>query len=182
MQIDKDMEEHKKIRDIMEDIFKFPHIPYWFTVKQSIGIIKNAFLGQETSVYSMEILVFEEKYNLVGTLSLNNILKALEPRFMRTAKKAQGLHEEEVDLSVFWDKRIEEESSELSQHTVGDYMTPVKFFVAPNDPVTKAAYLMIHHDLQLLPVLENKKKLVGIVRVIDIFNYIAEIVLRKRKV
>ena len=130
----------------MEDIFKFLHIPYWFTVKQSIGIIKNAF-------YSMEILVFEEKYNLVGTLSLNDILKALEPRFMKATTKAQGLQEEEVDLSVIWDKRIEEESSELSQQTVGDYMTPVKFFVAPDDPVTKAAYLMIHHGLQLLPVL-----------------------------
>ena len=176
------MKEHKKIRGIMEDIFKFLHIPYWFTVKQSIGIIKNAFLGKETSPYSMEILVFEEKYNLIGTLSLNDILKALEPRFMKATTKAQGLQEEEVDLSVIWDKRIEEESSELSQQTVGDYMTPVKFFVAPDDPVTKAAYLMIHHGLQLLPVLENKKKLVGVVRIIEIFNYIAEIVLRKGKV
>jgi len=175
------MEEHKKIRDIMEDIFKFPHIPYWFTVKQSIGIIKHAFLESHASPYVMEVLVFEEKYNLVGTLSLNDILKALEPRFMKASTKAQVHVEEEVDLSIIWAKRIDLESTELSQHAVGDYMTPVKYFVEPEDPVTKAAYLMIHHDLQLLPVLENKKKLVGIVRIIDIFNYIAEIVLSKRK-
>jgi CBS domain-containing protein len=177
------MEEHKKIRDIMEDIFKFPHIPYWFTVKQSIGIIKHAFLESHASPYVMEVLVFEEQYNLVGTLSLNDILKALEPRFMQVSTRAQGYSEEveEVDLSVIWAKRIESESIELSQRAVGDYMTPVKYFVEPHDPVTKAAYLMIHHDLQLLPVLENKKKLLGIVRIIDIFNYIAEIVLSKRK-
>lgn len=167
----------------MEDIFKFPHIPYWFTVKQSIGIIKHAFLEANVCPYTMEVLVFEEKYNLVGTLSLNDILKALEPRFMQVSTKAQGYSEEdeEMNLSVIWAKRIESESIELSKRSVGDYMTPVKYFVEPDEPVTKAAYLMMHHDLQVLPVLENKKRLVGVVRVIDVFKYIAEIVLNKAK-
>jgi len=174
------METHKKIRDIMIDIFKFPHIPYWFTLKQSIGIIKHAFLDTKQCPYPTEILVFEEKYNLVGTLTLSNILKGLEPRFMKPTTKAQVLPEEEPDLSLIWDRLFEKESRDLAQRQVGDVMIPVKYFVDPDDPITKAAYWMIHHDLILLPVLEGKKKLVGVIRLPELFQEIADTLLKKR--
>jgi CBS domain-containing protein len=58
-------------------------------------------------------------------------------------------------------------------------MTPAKFFVEPGDPLTKAAYMMIHHDLILLPVLENKKKFVGLVRMIEIFDELSDAILKE---
>lgn len=56
-------------------------------------------------------------------------------------------------------------------------MVPAKLFVEQDDPVTKAAYLMLHNDLILLPVLENKKKLVGVVRMIEVFDELSNAIL-----
>ena len=48
---------------------------------------------------------------------------------------------------------------ELAEKQVSDIMTPAKIFVELDDSIRKAAYLMLHHDLVLIPVLENKKNL-----------------------
>ena len=58
-------------------------------------------------------------------------------------------------------------------------MVPAKYFVEPGDPVTKAAYQMIHHDLILLPVLEDKKKFVGLVRMVEVFDQISDAILKE---
>ncbi len=58
-------------------------------------------------------------------------------------------------------------------------MAPAKYFVEPGDPITKAAYLMLHNDLLLLPVLEDKKKFVGLVRMIEVFDSISDAVLKE---
>ncbi len=38
---------------------------------------------------------------------------------------------------------------------------------------------MLHHDLLLLPVLENKKKFVGLVRMIEVFDEISDALLKE---
>jgi CBS-domain-containing membrane protein len=172
------MQSDKKVKDLMIDIFDYPHIPYWFSIEQAMKIIKVSFIKEKKYTEPLAILVFDEKYNLLGTLTLKDILKGLEPRFMRSTEKAQGYIQEEKDLSLIWDTLFTKESKELAQKTVSEIMIPAKYFVEPNDPITKAAYLMIHDDLLLLPVLEAKKKFVGLVRLIEIFDEISDAILK----
>ena len=87
--------------------------------------------------------------------------------------------EDETALSLIWDSLFAKESRDLAKKPVSDIMTPAKFFVEPGDPLTKAAYMMIHHDLILLPVLENKKKFVGLVRMIEIFDELSDAILKE---
>jgi CBS domain-containing protein len=58
-------------------------------------------------------------------------------------------------------------------------MVPAKLFVEQDDPITKAAYLMLHNDAILLPVLENKKKLRGVVRMIEVFYEVSNAILNE---
>jgi Mg/Co/Ni transporter MgtE len=133
------MSKGKVVKDLMIDVFEYPHVPYWFTVKQAIMVIKKSLIGTEKCIHPMAVLVFDEKYNILGTLTLKDILKGLE-------------------------------SKEKADSPVSDVMVPAKFFVEPADPSSKAADMMLSNDLILLPVIEDKKKFVGVVRMIEIFD------------
>lgn len=162
--------EIKATKDVMVGVFDFPHLPYWFSLRQAIGIVKKSLLsGDQLCQHPMAILVFDEKYNLLGTLSLKDILKGLEPQFMQQTSKAQVPAEDDAGLALIWDTLFIKDAAKLAERPVVDFMVPAKFFVKADDPVTKAAYLMIHHDLALLPVLDDKK-FVGLVRMIEIFE------------
>ncbi len=172
------MSKGKVAKDVMIDVFEFPHIPYWFSIRQAIGIVKKSLLGSEKCHHPMAVLVFDEKYNLLGTLSLKDIMRGLEPNFLKPTTKAQVHAEDESGLSVLWDTLFDKGAKELAERPVSEVMIPAKFFVKPNDPITKAAYLMIHNNLVLLPVLEDKK-FIGVVRMLEIFNELSDAVLRE---
>ena len=173
------MSNGKAVKDVMIGIFEYPHVPYWFSINQAIRIVKVSFLSAKKYTNPMAILVFDEKYNLMGTLTLKDILNGLEPRFMNPSTKARVPEEEESGLALIWDTLFTKSTKELAEKPVSEIMTPAKHFVDPGDPVTKAAYLMLHNDLALVPVLEDKKKLVGLVRMIEIFDAISDAVLKE---
>jgi CBS-domain-containing membrane protein len=172
------MSKGKVVKDLMLDVFDYPHVPYWFTLSQAIKIIKVSFISAKKYPEPLAILVFDEKYNLMGTLSLKNILAGLEPRFMRPTADAQAYTKEGPELALIWSTLFNKESKDLAEKPVSEIMVPAKYFVEPDDPITKAAFMIIHNDLILLPVLENKKKFVGLVRLIEIFNEISDAVLK----
>lgn len=173
------MSNGKVAKDVMVGIFEYPHVPYWFTISQAIRIVKVSFLSAKKYPEPMAVLVFDEKYNLMGTLTLKDILKGLEPRFLKPSEKAQVPKEDESTLSLIWDTLFTKESKELAEKPVSEIMVPAKYFVEPDEPLTKAAYLMLHNDLVLLPVLEAKKKFVGLVRMIEVFDSISDAILKE---
>ena len=172
------MSKGKVVKDLMLDVFDYPHVPYWFTLSQAIKIIKVSFISAKKYPEPLAILVFDEKYNLMGTLSMKNILTGLEPKLMRPTTDAQAYTKEGPELALIWSTLFNKESKDLAEKPVSEIMVPAKYFVEPDDPITKAAFMIIHNDLILLPVLENKKKFVGLVRLIEIFNEISDAVLK----
>ncbi len=172
------MSDGKLVKDVMLGIFEYPHIPYWFSVEQAIKVVKASFIKTEKHTEPLAVLVFDEKYNLLGTVTLKDILRGLETSFLKTPPK-QVPEEEKKGLAVVWNSLFAQESKKLAQKSISEIMVSAKYFVEPTDPVTKAAYFMIHFDLPLLPVLEEKKKFVGIVRMVEIFDSISEEIIKE---
>lgn len=166
----------KKIKDLMVDVSEYPHIPSNISLKQAIGIIKASMLETPNCYHPMIALVISEK-GLVGTLRLRDILKGLEPSFLKPSENMQGYTGDSVELSIIWDLLFDKEAKHLSERPVSEVMSPVKVYVGPEDPIVKAAYLMIHNDLLILPVLENKKKVVGLIRMMEVFDALSGSVL-----
>ncbi|MBF0321041.1 MAG: CBS domain-containing protein [Nitrospirae bacterium] len=153
----------------MIDIFEFPHVPYWFTVKQGVILLKSMNVGSKV-VHPQVVLVFEEKYNLIGILSAKEVLAGLEPRYLSTAKHAQVMEEDESSVALIWDAMFDHNNKELADRPISEVMFPATHFLYTEDPLTKAAYMMVHYNLDMLPVIEHNKKLIGIVRISEIFD------------
>jgi CBS domain-containing protein len=49
-------------------------------------------------------------------------------------------------------------------------MNRITVFVSPEDPIAKAASLMALNGVSLLPVLDGKRKIAGVIRIRDVFD------------
>lgn len=172
------MKHKKMVKDIMVDVFEYPHIPYWFTIKQAIGVIKKSLMGPEKCYHPLAILIFDEKYNLMGTVTLRDILKGLEPKLLRPEimTEFEGADIEEA-LTTYEATMFNEEAKKQAEMPVSEIMIPAKTFVSPTDSVAKAAFMMVHHNTSILPVLEDGKKLVGLAKMFEVFDEISSTIL-----
>ena len=68
------------------------------------------------------------------------------------------------------------DTKKLLEKPISEIMQPVRVSITPEDSVAKAAFLMERRNIQVLPVLENNKKLVGIVRMIEVFREVSSII------
>ncbi len=170
------MSTEKKVKDVMVGVFEYPHIPYWFTIRQAIGIIRKSFIENEKSVFPYVIFIFNEKYDLLGTVTPNEIIKGLEPKIKPfSVGDAEVIYIDEESLTEVEAGLFTSKAKELAEKPVSEIMVSAKIFVSPNASVAKAAFMMVHHNMEILPVLENKK-FVGVVRMTDVFNEISKIV------
>jgi len=166
----------KSTKDLMVGISDYPHIPSDISLKQAITVVKTSMLQAQNCFQPMIALVFDER-GLVGTLRLRDILKGLEPSFLKPLASVQGYTDREAELAIIWDSLFDKESKELIERPVSEAMNPITVFVGPDDSVVKSAYLMIHNDLLILPVLEDKKRLMGLIRMIEVFDELTDSVL-----
>ena len=175
------MSSPKVVKDLMISIFDLPHIPYWFSVREAIKMIRVSFFETQKYPEPLPVLVFDEKFSLMGTLTLKDILEGLEPRFLKPSTRSQLPEEDGSNLTLIWDTLFTEESKELANRPVNEVMVPARVFVEPQTPISKAAYLMLRHNLILLPVLEEKKKFVGLVRMVEIFHEISHTIVQEQE-
>lgn len=172
------MAKAKSVKEVMIDVFEYPHVPYWFTIGQAIEIIRKSLMTGEKCYHPMAVLVFDEKYNLMGTVTVRDILKGLEPKLkVSTFADAEISYVDEDVMTSYETSLFDTESKKNVEKPVSEIMIPAKTFVAPGDSVVKAAIMMVHNNVSMLPVLEDKKKLVGLVKMVEVFDEISNSIL-----
>lgn len=172
-----DMPYRKKVADLMIPLEDYPHVPYWFTLRQATAIVREAAIKFKGTFEPRPVLVFDEKHQLLGILTLRDIIRGLAPKFLQGAvgklraafdldSALSGL---EADLSAL---RLKE----VSQTAVSEVMSPIKVTVGAGDSLAKALFLMIKEDVGRMPVMQEQK-VVGIIRLSDLFREISNFVL-----
>jgi CBS domain-containing protein len=162
----------KKVKDLMIPLEDYPHIPYWFTIRQAMAIVRETAIKYEGQFEPRALLVFDEKYQLMGILTLRDIIKGLEPRFMQES----GLIKADPNLALLMGDLFGPGLKEASQKTVSDVMSPIKVTAQGSDPLSKAIFLMIKEDVGMMPVIQENK-VAGMVRLSDLFGEISKLVL-----
>jgi Mg/Co/Ni transporter MgtE len=172
------MSNAKKVRDLMVEITEYPHIPYWLSVREAIFLIRSTYDEKSGLGIHRMVLVFDEKYQLLGVLTLKKLLTGIEPRFLRKDEKSayQGLkHADYAGLSALLEGTFSEGCKEEAKKPVSEVMIPIKAKVDANDSIPKAAFIMIQADVNLIPVMEGEI-VRGVLRMSDVFNELTKIV------
>ena len=166
------MSNTKRVKELMIPLEDYPHIPYWFTLRQAMAIVREAAIKFEGSFEPRAVLVFDEKYQLMGMLTLRDIIKGLEPRFMHETALVKG----DPNLTVLMGDLFGPGMREASQKPVSEVMSPIKVSVQGSDPIAKALFLMIKEGVGVMPVIQDSK-VAGMVRLSDLFKEISDMVL-----
>jgi CBS domain-containing protein len=165
----------KTIRDILVPLAEYPHLRDTATLRDAFATLKEGFA---TGKRFRHVLVLNEKAQLVGILGIRDILRGMFPEYLRTKEHAH--HEAPVPdfpaLTLIWAQTCETQCPVAADKMVTDFMAPVPGKVGVDDPITKAAYLLVTHDTSMLPVVDGQM-LVGVVRMVDVFNEAAKVVL-----
>jgi len=166
------MSDAKRVKDLMIPLEDYPHIPYWFTLRQAMAIVREAAVKFEGSFEPRAVLVFDEKYQLMGMLTLRDIIKGLEPRFMHETALVKG----DPNLTVLMGDLFGPGMREASQKPVNEAMTPIRVTIQGSDPIAKAIFLMIKEGVGVIPVIQDSK-VAGMIRLSDLFTEISKLVL-----
>jgi CBS-domain-containing membrane protein len=160
---------------------QYPHLPYWFTLRQAMAELMHSQIdtGGRKSMPRV-VLVFDETYQLLGTVRRRDILRGLEPPFLTGDKEVgeHGMFDIPVDPSLSelsYDKSVKT-MREHAERPVSEVMQPIVATINREDHLVGALAAFVEHDINLLPVLEDGK-VVGVLRTIGVFNAIAELIL-----
>jgi CBS domain-containing protein len=153
----------KLIEEVTIPLGECPHIPYWGTIKEAI-VLLNVAHEQNHNI----VLVFDESYKLVGTLSQTAILNGLNPSKSGKTKKKSV---------ISWETLLGRKTEEQLSRPVKDFMAKIKVTVDIADSILKATQIMLREDNLLLPVMDGDK-VVGVVRIGDLFHQISNAILK----
>lgn len=165
-------------RDIMIPLEGYPHIPYWFSIRQALVELEQGEVsgGGERRSLPRVVLVFNEGYQLLGMVRRRDLLKGLDLEtlggwgggaarlFRRTAAPPPVLDETMLKRLV-----------ERAERQVSEIMTPVPATVDVGDPVLHVARQLVEQDVSLLPVLEEGG-VVGVVRTVEVLREVTRLV------
>jgi CBS-domain-containing membrane protein len=126
------------------------------------------------------VLVFDEKYQLLGYLGIREMLRGIEPRFLKSKEKAHFQGREPLDLAMgtLWRDLFKSRCKEEAKKPVKEVMAPIQATINATDPIVKAAFAMLQTDAWIIPVMEGNK-VVGIARLVDIFKELTTEVLER---
>ena len=127
------MANDQKVKDLMIPLEDYPHIPYWFTLRQAMAIVREAAVKFEGAFEPRAVLVFDEKYQLMGILTLRDIIKGLDPRFLQET----SLVKIDPSLTVFMGDLLGPNMKEHSQRLVSEVMSPIQVTIDGSAPSSR---------------------------------------------
>lgn len=154
----------KLARDIMVPISEYPAVHVTATLAEAIKTLKDSFQTDKkgTITGQRSLLVLNDDNDLVGILTIRTILNAIN------VKSRIG-----ASLTRLFVRDVVQDNAMLLN--VREVMRPVfSNCVNVDDSVEEAARVMLNGKINIIPVMENGKA-VGIIRSIDLFNIIGEL-------
>lgn len=172
------VQEEKRASDIMIPVEDYTTIEVDRTLKEAIAELKKSHetilsTGKIMETGHRSILVFDGKGELVGILSIKDLIRALRPAYLSTPMPTMA---DSIRFSpLFWRGLFTNQVKALIDKKVGNIMSKKPLLVDENANLMEVADLMFTERARRVAV-TRQGKVVGIVREQELFFEIARIV------
>ena len=128
------------------------------------------------------ILVLDDDDHLKGYISIRDLIRAVGPDYLRKRQpdvkgnqpfNMEGIEQDLSSLALIWQEGFTVKVHDELMKPVSECMTLMYDYVGLEDHFAKALYIMLAHDVLIVPVLVEEQ-VVGVVRLVDMFEYISE--------
>jgi hypothetical protein len=171
--------EMKRVGEIMIPLEKFPHIPYWFTLRQALAeldraeseTLNKACEGGGTTCLPWVIMIFSAQNELLGMLNRQDLLNGLRPDLMSNQPNhREKLFDVKVDpdlvtMSFNCDKAMAALRRQI-ERPVSDFLSPIETTAGHGDYILQTVHKMIDRNLSLIPVVQDGR-IAGVVYALD---------------
>jgi CBS domain-containing protein len=175
----------KTIKDLMVPLSEYATIHEDQTLFEALMALENTHAKLDPSKHRHRaILILDKKDGVVGKLSQWDVLKALEPRYgnIEDLQEISGTDfspdfiKSMLAKHALWNKPLLDVCQVGGKSKVKDVMhKPTEGeFIAVNAPLVEAINQMIVGKFLSLLVIDDKKEIIGILKLIDIFKEVSE--------
>ena len=161
------------VRDLVIPLEDFPHLNENQTLHDAVEILLSYTCGEYGRIRYAELLILNDRNQLSGRVTLQNILLNLDPR-LKEASKVKGFEGKGtgfLDLIILWEDSFFVECRKWSHILIKDLMSPIKHIVKGSDPVLKALAIMTNTHNLVLPAIDEGR-IIGVIRLKEIFKTI----------
>ena len=174
----KEKAEEKKAIDIMISLDDYTIIGPNQSIRDGIEALKKSYEGLVSTSRIMwtghrSILVMENK-DLVGILSIMDLVQALRPAYLSAPKPSMAYGMEYS--SMFWTGLFTTQAKALAKKRITDVMSPPPLSVDAQTNLMEVANLLYEEDARRL-VVRKEGHLVGVLREQEIFYELSRIML-----
>ena len=172
------------VKELMVPLKEYATVPQEANLRQAILALEKAQLGLDRSQHKHRaILVLDESGNVLGKLTMKDILVALEPNYgklegwgvLSRSGYSPDLIKSMLEKNALWLEPLQFVCERASQLKVSDFVKPAedREHVDENATLGEAIHQLIIYPYHSLLVLRGKK-VVGILRLSDVFAVICD--------
>lgn len=165
------------VKDVFIKIDKDPNILANAPIGEAIHMMHHEL--EEKNKYRT-ILVMDDDDHLQGYLSVFDLIRAVGSDYLQKNRPDVKSHQpyavmaqDMSALALIWQEGFSLKMHDELAKPVSEYITQTASNVSLEDPIAKCLYLMLFADGLIIPVVEVGE-VVGVVRMIDLFNQIAD--------
>ena len=159
----------KTVNDYAIPIDVYPHLYENQRLQDAIDAIRS-FTCVDYLQFS-EVLVLNGRHQLVGRISVREILRGFGPQWLTEDETPdfEGLEADFPNLAILWGDSFYKECRNQAGRPIGEFLSPIKAIVKPSDPLLKALYIMMRTRENNLPVLDQNR-VTGVIRIKEVFS------------
>lgn len=159
------------IRDLVIPLDRYPHLNENQTLQEAIQTFMAFRAGEQEELRYSFLLVFNDQNQLVGKLSLVNIMHGLAPQLLEATKVAnfEGKEVDYPNLAFLYEDKVLGECGQNQKKSIKPLLQGIDFLLPADTNILKAVTMMSHRNDFNVPVTEAKE-IIGMLRLEEIFN------------